>query len=538
MKHKSYLQTLLGNFFSRPLGLLGMALLGIFLFIALYAPFFASSKPLCVVWDGTIYFPLFRYLLSSAFFTKNIDLFFNLLGLFFPFYLLTWRYVAWRYILTGLLAALFVLFGFFVQLDPANASHLNRQKEALILQLTSKQPEKKQEQESTLARPRSILPSWDVDLEYMNDYQKLNLVLSQYTMLKTFEAASSFAKNPYTLYLQERDREKEQLALLKVEISDNLDRYTANRAREEEIQDELISAPAARKASLEQKRIKLEEENEAFEELQNRLEYIQERREWLERQLKAISFIVMPPLSIHHWEDDVGGEQALNLKLPFTLETRINRKDLMSALIFGSRISLFVGLAATLLALGIGVPLGLISGYYGAKTDMILCRFVEVWEAMPVFFMLLLIVSILETKSIFVIITVISVFSWMSAFRFIRAETFRQRNMLYVDAAKAVGFPDHFILLCQILPNSIIAVLALLPFDIMAAITREAGLAFLGLGEENSCSWGVLMDEGRSAFPADSSLLWPPAIVLTILLIAVAFVGQALHAALDPKTEE
>ena len=80
-----------------------------------------------------------------------------------------------------------------------------------------------------------------------------------------------------------------------------------------------------------------------------------------------------------------------------------------------------------------------------------------------------------------------------------------------------------------------VPVIALLPFDIMAAITREAALAFLGLGEEHSCSWGVLMDEGRMAFPQESALLWPPAIALTVLLMAIAFVGNALQTALDPK---
>ncbi len=88
------------------------------------------------------------------------------------------------------------------------------------------------------------------------------------------------------------------------------------------------------------------------------------------------------------------GEQAVNIKLPFTHDTRINRKDLVSALIFGCRISLFVGFGATLLALVIGVPTGLIS----AKIDIVICRLVEVWEAMPVFFMLRLVVSILQTK--------------------------------------------------------------------------------------------------------------------------------------------
>ncbi|MCB1149889.1 MAG: ABC transporter permease, partial [Chlamydiia bacterium] len=76
-----------------------------------------------------------------------------------------------------------------------------------------------------------------------------------------------------------------------------------------------------------------------------------------------------------------------------------------------------------------------------------------------------------------------------------------------------------------------------LPFAIMGAISAEAGLSFLGLGEEGSSSWGVLMDEGRNAFPGESYLLWPPAILLTILLIAIALVGDSLRDALDPKLQ-
>ncbi len=450
---------------------MGIALLAVFLFMALYAPFLASSKPIVVAYKGKLYFPLFRYLLSTAFFTKKIDIFFNLLGLFFPFF---FERGCFKF-LSLLFVVLFGYFGFFAEINPASSPYLNQQKEALILQLDRDKDE-------------TILPSWDIDLEYMNDYAKLNLVLDEYNKKKTSDAVKkALGHEGYTRYSIDLAHEKELIA-------------------------------------------KAENERER--------DYIIERRAWLNREEGLISYVLWPPFSNHHWEDDVGGEQAQNLKLPFTLDTRINRKDLMSALIFGSRISLFVGIISTLLALGIGVPLGLVAGYYGSRLDIILCRFVEVWEAMPVFFMLLLVVSILQTKSIFVVILVISIFSWMSAFRFVRAETFRQRELLYVDASKAIGFPDSFILLRHILPNSILAVLALLPFDIMAAVTREAGLAFLGLGEEISCSWGVLMDEGRVAFPADASLLWPPAIILTVLLIAIAFVGQALHAAMDPKSQE
>lgn len=541
MNHKTYFQTVWKKYKSHPLGLVGLVVLSLFVFAAVYAPFLASSKPLVVVYDGTVYFPLFRYLFSSAFFSKKIDLFFNVVAVFLPFYLATtWmssRYKqAVRLMLSLLLVAVFGYFGFVRTLNPANSVSLNAQKAALIVQLASGV------HDETDVRMRSILPSWDIDLEYMNAYARLNLVLAAYNKRQTHEALvaalPASAEVPYSLYSQEQLREKHEIDLLQQAVSEGKDAYSQSLEEEEQTKSELRLAFADKRAKLQKKGLELEEQNEAYEEQQNRLEFLQDRRAWIQKNEGLISSIIMPPLSIHHWEDDVGGEQALNIKLPFTHDTRINRKDLVSALIFGCRISLFVGFGATLLALAIGVPLGLISGYYSSKIDIVICRLVEVWEAMPVFFMLLLVVSILQTKSIFVVIAVISVFSWMGSFRFVRAETFRQREMLYIDASKAIGFPDSFILMRHILPNSILAVLALLPFDIMAAVTREAALAFLGLGEEQSCSWGVLMDEGRAAFPADSDLLWPPAIVLTILLVAIAFVGQALHAAMDPKSEE
>lgn len=525
MAHKSYWQTVWMNFKKRPVGLLGLAVLMLFFVVALYAPFLASSKPLVVVYDDAVYFPLFRYLFSSVFYSKKIDLFFNLLGLFLPLIVFI-RIRSVRFILLALFVGLFFFFAFFKAQDPASSPYLNQQKAALVFGLENPHADEPE------GHIRTILPSWDVDLEYMNSYAKLNLVLDQYNKKRTHEdivqSLSNSQDEPYTLYYQEKSREQKELTLLKKRIEAEKADYIKNCAEEELLE----------KSGRTDKLLALEEQTEAYEEMENRLQFIKDRRSWLTRELGKIRFIVMPLFSNHHWEDDVGGEQALNIKMPFTKDTRINRKDLLSALIFGCRISLFVGFGATLLALGIGVPLGLISGYYGAKIDLFLSRFVEVWEAMPVFFMLLLVVSILQTKSIFVVIAVISVFSWMGSFRFVRAETFRQRKMLYVDASKAVGFPDRVIILRHIMPNSILAVLALLPFDIMAAVTREAALAFLGLGEEQSCSWGVLMDEGRAAFPADSNLLWPPAIVLTILLVAIAFCGQALHGAMDPKSEE
>ena len=116
-----------------------------------------------------------------------------------------------------------------------------------------------------------------------------------------------------------------------------------------------------------------------------------------------------------------------------------------------------------------------------------------------------------------------------------RGEVFKQRNLTYVQAARAMGLPNRTIIFSHILPNAIPPILTLVPFDIMAAITSEAGLSFLGLGEEGSCSWGVLSHEGRQVFPYESYLLWPPAILLTILLVCIALVGDTFRDAIDPK---
>lgn len=243
----------------------------------------------------------------------------------------------------------------------------------------------------------------------------------------------------------------------------------------------------------------------------------------------------MPLIRPFHWEDDAGGEQSLNQYIGWTELTRINRKDLLAALIFGVRVSLVVGTTAVALALAIGVPIGAFAGYYGGKFDIIVSRLLEIWESMPTFFMLLLVVAITQSKSILLIITVIGLFGWTSFSRYIRGEFFKQRNLSYVEACKASGFSDRYTIFSHILPNAFPPLLTLLPFAIMGAITSEAGLSFLGLGEEGSSSWGVLMDEGRTAFPGESYLLWPPAILLTILLIAIALVGDALRDSLDPK---
>ncbi len=537
--HRSYWQDIWKKFWGKKSAVFGSTILIFFILLALYAPFLASCKPIAVHFGNDWYFPLFRYYFSSSFYSKGIDLFFNILGFGFPLFLLACFVPrSFRAFYLGcslaIVCAFFLLFGLWITLDPANDSRLaKREQEALLSE------EKAQANVEASFRLRYPFPNFANDLLYMNQYAKLNLVIDAYLRKKQNDHIQNelAQEQVYTLYNVSQEHIKNHLERLTKIVQDGLQSYNVRRKEEETLRKKL-SEPGRELSSEEGKKLMLiTQENRDFEEVENRLCYIQDKEKWLNQETKKISYIQMPLVRPFHWQDDAGGDQALNLRLGFLDLSRINRQDLMSALIFGARISLFVGILATIISLAIGIPLGLISGFYGAKVDIILCRLVEVWESMPAFFMLLLIVALLETKSIFLIITVIALFSWTSSFRFVRAETFRQREMLYVDAGRALGFSDSRILFGHLLANSIVPVIALLPFDMMGAITREAGLAFLGLGEEQSCSWGELMDEGRAAFPAESALLWPPAIALTLLLIGIAFVGDALHNAMDPKAK-
>ncbi len=265
--------------------------------------------------------------------------------------------------------------------------------------------------------------------------------------------------------------------------------------------------------------------------------YQKEREQWLREEARHISLLIWPPLGSVSWYEDIGGSTEQNLNLSLLNQTRRTRQDFLSALLFGLRVSIMVGALTFFLTMIMALPLGLISGYRGGWFDLALCRFVEVWEALPQFLTLLLIISFFETKSIYLIISLLALFGWTGIFRYVRAETLKERTMPYVECLELYGMSKFRILFRHLLPNAIYPVLALAPFEIMAAITRESALSFLGLGDERICSLGILMDEGRLSFPQESILLWPPAILLTLLLIAIAFLGDGLRKSWNVRTK-
>ncbi len=489
-QNDSYWMMIWRQFYKHRLGRTALWVVLAFCIVAIYAPFLAAGKPFVVQYDGAWYFPLFRYLFYAGYYTKRLDIFFNLLIFTVPLALLAfylWRQqvdklgTAWL-TLFALQIAFFLYFGYGPAQDPAFDASLSAKR-----------------QQELAAHP---LPSWDADLRYMSPYAKLNLALRYQKRLAQQLRLQAYVPDlPKLPTLWQRDK-------------DNSDQEIAR-------QEALLQS--------------LPKDSPSYRKVEASLKYLLDRQQWIEAQQPKLKYEIMPLLRPFHWEEDAGGSQSLNHQLPFWELTRINRKDLLAALIFGVRISLVVGILAISLALSIGLPVGAYAGFYGGNFDIVVSRLLEIWEAMPTFFMLLMVVAIMQSKSIFLVISVIGIFGWTTFSRYIRGEFFKQRNLPYVEACRSLGFNDSYIMFSHIMPNAIPPLLTLIPFAIMGAITSEAGLSFLGLGEEGSCSWGVLMAEGRSAFPGESYLLWPPAILLTILLVAIALVGDSIRDALDPK---
>jgi len=537
--NKTYSQIVFENFKSHKIAFFALIVVCIFCIAGIYAPFLASSKPLVVSYNGVWYFPLFRYLLFSGFYTKSLDLFFNLLMFTAPSMLLA--YFCLKKVpkmrLTLIICLIFVqvsLFFFFLfskQQDPAENIELNKMRHDAL-------------------KTRKVNPTFAFDLQYMNDYKKLNLLLNyrhqqlQNERLQQLSAAYEAKAKEKLINMLLKD--KKALLLRQGVLVQNLpnDEELKKQALSEISAEQMkasISIPTLWNINQENRRqeiLRLKDElarNPEDERAKASLQYVLDKEKWLQEESRHLKYEVMPLIRDFHFEEDAGGEQGLNQFLPWNELSRINRKDLVSALIFGVRVSLVVGLLAVGLSLLIAIPVGAYAGYYGGTFDIIVSRILEVLEAMPLFFMLLMIIAITMSKSIFLVILMIGLFGWTGFSRYVRAEFFKQRNLSYVQSGHALGFKNSYIMFSHILPNAIPPLLTLLPFAIMGAITSEAGLSFLGLGEEGSASWGVLMNEGRQAFPAESYLLWPPAILLTILLVAIALVGDGLRDAIDPK---
>jgi len=210
-------------------------------------------------------------------------------------------------------------------------------------------------------------------------------------------------------------------------------------------------------------------------------------------------------------------------------------RDILSRMLYGSRISLTVGFIAVAISLVIGIFVGALSGFYGGVIDSVLMRFVDIMMCFPTFFLILTIVALLGPNIVNVMI-VIGATSWMGTARFVRAEFLSLRGRDYVTAATALGAKDGRIIFRHMLPNSLAPVFVSATLDVATAILIEAGLSFLGFGVQPPApSWGNILTEGRLyIFDAWWLTIFPGAAIL-LTVLAFNLFGEGLRDALDPR---
>jgi len=210
-------------------------------------------------------------------------------------------------------------------------------------------------------------------------------------------------------------------------------------------------------------------------------------------------------------------------------------RDILARTLEGGRISLLVGLVATLVSLVIGVSYGAVAGYYGGATDRLMMRMVDIIYALPFMFFVILLMVIFG-RHIILIFLAIGAVNWLDMARIVRGQTLGLKNTEFIEAAMACGVGDWSIISRHIVPNLLGVVMVYVTLTIPQVILVESFLSFLGLGvQEPMSSWGALVNDGAQDMESAPWTLIFPSLFLAVTLYCFNFIGDGMRDALDPK---
>jgi len=213
-------------------------------------------------------------------------------------------------------------------------------------------------------------------------------------------------------------------------------------------------------------------------------------------------------------------------------------RDVLSRMIWGARISLLVGFVAVGIATFIGIFVGAISGYYGGWADSLLMRFIDIMLTVPTFFLILAVIAFIG-PSIWNIMTVIGLTSWMGVARLVRAEFLTLTRRDFVLAARAQGAGDFRIIFSHILPNAMGPILVSATLGVAGAILTESALSFLGIGvQPPTPSWGNILTEGKDAIDVAWWLSLYPGLAILLTVLGYNLLGEGIRDAMDPRLRD
>lgn len=218
----------------------------------------------------------------------------------------------------------------------------------------------------------------------------------------------------------------------------------------------------------------------------------------------------------------------------FLLGTDNSGRDIAAQIFHGARISLLIGLVATLISVVIGITIGAVAGYYGDWVDTILMRVTEAFQTLPNFILLLVLVAVFGS-TITTVTVAIGIVSWPASARLTRAEFLSLRNREFVQAGRTLGLRDVKLIFGEILPNALPPVIVYASVVMAIAILLESALAFLKLSDPNVASWGNLIGAGRDVLRVQWYVSAIPGVAILVTVLGVSLVGQGLNDALNPR---
>ena len=244
------------------------------------------------------------------------------------------------------------------------------------------------------------------------------------------------------------------------------------------------------------------------------------------------------------WSRDAHKVRTMELnghRVPYRMERHLlgtdsNGRDLLSRLIYGSRISLSIGFAAMFVAVTLGILFGSLAGYFGSWIDTLIMRLVDILMAFPRLLLLLLIVSVYEGAGIFTVVVILGATGWMGVSRLVRAQFLQVKELDYSVAAKAFGYSRSRIMFRHLLPNCMAPVIVNATLLVGNTILVEAGLSFLGFGvQPPDASWGNIISDGRDWLERGWWISTIPGLLIVFAVVCFNLAGDALRDALDPR---
>jgi oligopeptide transport system permease protein len=241
---------------------------------------------------------------------------------------------------------------------------------------------------------------------------------------------------------------------------------------------------------------------------------------------------VLPGLADPDRQDLVLGATAPSLAHPFG--TDLLGRDLLSRVLHGGRVSILVGLVATLVSFLIGISYGAVAGYFGGRTDEVMMRFVDVLYSLPYMFLVILLM-VYFSRSLWMLFAALGLVQWLTMARIVRGQVLSLKAQEFVEAARATGVGAAGIIFRHLVPNALGPIIVYATLTVPAVMLQEAFLSFLGLGvQPPHASWGTLVNDGATVMALFPWMVAFPGVALALTLFCLNFLGDGLRDALDP----